>query len=349
MVNKSISLDYFGAINGGAGFVSYFREIFDPIGRVYVIKGGSGTGKSRLMRELDTRAIEKGYATERILCSSDPSSLDGIIIKELDTAVLDGTSPHVHEPTLIGVRESFIDLSAFLDGEALSWRRAEIEALITAKSERYARIYEYLRMVAKLEEMNYLEAKKCLSTAKLERAVEKSASMLAPSKAPEKKIRIRSAYSENGKITLDSYSLKAGKRFAVRDICGIGRLYLKKLLETSQRRGVSVQISYDTLLTDMPDALYFPDSGASFYIGNAEARDESVINTARFVDDMRLRAYKPEIRAVNRLKNDTEEMLRLEISAVRRLHGALEEIYSSAMRFDLKEKLTAELITRILK
>ena len=37
---------YFAAANTVDGFVSYYDEIFVKCSRVYIIKGGSGTGKS---------------------------------------------------------------------------------------------------------------------------------------------------------------------------------------------------------------------------------------------------------------------------------------------------------------
>jgi predicted ATPase len=343
------NVEYFAALNTGQGFRSFFREIFDPIGRVYVIKGGPGTGKSRLMRELEAAANERGYSSERILCSSDPSSLDGIIIPTIDVAVLDGTSPHVHEPTLVGIRESFVDLGVFLDREKLSGRRTEIEALASAKGRRYAQIYGYIQIISSYENSVLALASRAALADKLEKSVAKYSLYAPTSKKYEKKIRIRSTFSENGRVTLDGYSSGASKRFAVRDVCGIGRVFLKKLLEATERKGAKVTVSYDPVMPDMPDALYYPDSGASFYIGCEGANGENIINTARFVDDMTHRAYKPEIRAIGRLKNSVTDQLKLDIANVRRLHSSLEEIYSSAMDFKAKEAFTAEFINSILK
>ena len=43
----------FAASNSAHGFHSYYAEFFDDaeVDRVFVIKGGPGTGKSRFMRE----------------------------------------------------------------------------------------------------------------------------------------------------------------------------------------------------------------------------------------------------------------------------------------------------------
>ena len=89
---------YFAASNSAEGFKSYYANVFDKndFSKIYVIKGGPGTGKSSFMREIASRADEKGFSAILIYCSSDPASLDGVILPELKIAVLDGTPPHTY-------------------------------------------------------------------------------------------------------------------------------------------------------------------------------------------------------------------------------------------------------------
>ena len=88
--------DFFAGANSGEGFRNLFPEIAD-IEDTYdlmVLKGGPGVGKNTFMREV-ARAMEAaGTAVERLWCSGDPDSLDGVVLPELRCAVVDGTSPH---------------------------------------------------------------------------------------------------------------------------------------------------------------------------------------------------------------------------------------------------------------
>jgi len=45
---------YFAAANGYDGFVSYFEKVFDAkdYTRLFILKGGPGTGKSSIMTHL---------------------------------------------------------------------------------------------------------------------------------------------------------------------------------------------------------------------------------------------------------------------------------------------------------
>ena len=51
------------------------------------------------MRKVGKVALEKGLNVTYFLCGFDPSSVDMIIIEELGVAIIDGTSPHVIDPT----------------------------------------------------------------------------------------------------------------------------------------------------------------------------------------------------------------------------------------------------------
>ena len=83
--------------NTSKGFYSFYRYVLpqDDAKRILCIKGGPGTGKSQLMKKVATHFNKKGYTIEYHHCSSDPNSLDGILVKELNIALLDGTSPHI--------------------------------------------------------------------------------------------------------------------------------------------------------------------------------------------------------------------------------------------------------------
>ena len=126
---------YFAASNSSEGFCSYYDSVFDiqKYEKIYAIKGGSGTGKAFFMKAVAKAAQEKGFSVRYIYCSSDASSLDGIIIEEPKIAVLDGTAPHIYEPKLLGAVDEIVDLGAFLNGEMLMRSKNEIEHILKSK------------------------------------------------------------------------------------------------------------------------------------------------------------------------------------------------------------------------
>ena len=127
------------------GFKGFFESELARIDNVILLKGAPGTGKSTLIKRLGAKCAEMGLDHEMWYCSGDPSSADGIFIKELSTAVVDATSPHPCEPSLPVIRERIVDMAAALDRRVLLGRKGNIEKLLSIKKRSYARAYELLK------------------------------------------------------------------------------------------------------------------------------------------------------------------------------------------------------------
>ncbi len=89
---------FFGAATPN-GAINYIDNITSDIDKRYIIKGRSGSGKSTLMRKIGAYAENVGLSVQYFPCGLDPNSLDMIYIPALSVAILDGTAPHVIEPT----------------------------------------------------------------------------------------------------------------------------------------------------------------------------------------------------------------------------------------------------------
>ena len=86
------TVDFFLGTTTPAGFHGYFRELGQEPGmQLYLIKSGPGCGKSTMMKQL--AQLSQG-PVQRIHCSSDPNSLDGVVFCDKQAAILDATAPH---------------------------------------------------------------------------------------------------------------------------------------------------------------------------------------------------------------------------------------------------------------
>ncbi len=108
---------YFLASNSCEGFVSYFSDCFNPNDnwKAYIIKGGPGTGKSSFMRRIANKAQEIGEEHILCPCSSDPHSLDAVILPKKKQAIIDGTAPHTLDPRYPAVCEEILNFGQFWD------------------------------------------------------------------------------------------------------------------------------------------------------------------------------------------------------------------------------------------
>ncbi len=147
---------FFAASNSARGFQNYFDEIFSPrfVDHLYIIKGGPGTGKSYFMKAVACRAAAAGYAVTEYACSSDPDSLDGLILRRHGGPTIgfvDGTAPHTAEAVRPGVREELIDLGVFWDASVLLRDRDTITRRSAEKAAAYANAYAHLRAAGDMD------------------------------------------------------------------------------------------------------------------------------------------------------------------------------------------------------
>lgn len=101
----------------------------------FILKGGAGTGKSSLMKKIAAE-FEPTEDVTRFYCSSDPASLDAIVLHTSKAIICDGTAPHVMECSYPGVCQKIINLGEYWDEEKLKAFRSEIIE-VTDKTSRF--------------------------------------------------------------------------------------------------------------------------------------------------------------------------------------------------------------------
>ena len=119
------------------GFLSHSDTLFEELDRLFIIKGGSGCGKSTFMRRIGAEAEARGLDVSYILCSSDPESLDGALLPGLGVGFVDGTAPHVLEPQLCGGGANYLNFGEFYDEAGLRANEAEIRQAQRANAAQY--------------------------------------------------------------------------------------------------------------------------------------------------------------------------------------------------------------------
>jgi len=121
------SRHFFPGGNTCYGFYSFYQYLVKPtVKRKYILKGGPGVGKSNFMKKIGQYFENQGYDIEYHWCSSDPDSLDGIVIGNHQAAVLDGTAPHVVDPRYPGAVDEIINLGQYWQPTSLTENRKQI-------------------------------------------------------------------------------------------------------------------------------------------------------------------------------------------------------------------------------
>ncbi|MDO4562725.1 MAG: hypothetical protein Q4C12_02705 [Clostridia bacterium] len=145
---------YFAGANTADGFCDFFMNILpeELQKKVYYIKGGPGVGKSTFMRAIGEALEKNGYDVEYFHCSGDPDSIDGVAAPAIGAALMDGTAPHVCDPSIPGARDTLVSLGDFLDVRMLSPYCDEIKSLNKTIGTHYKRAYRFFAAAAALAE-----------------------------------------------------------------------------------------------------------------------------------------------------------------------------------------------------
>lgn len=146
--------NYFCAANTGDGFVNFFDEILRPYKRSfrYVIKGGSGTGKSTFMRKIAEYFKGKCEKIEYFYCSSDTLSLDGVNLVNENVCIIDGTAPHDVDASVPMVKDKIVNVGEFI-GDGVFYDGDRILETISKKKSIYADLYSYTACCKRVYEM----------------------------------------------------------------------------------------------------------------------------------------------------------------------------------------------------
>ena len=347
---------YFAASNSTKGFVSYYEEIFQNarIGHVWAIKGGPGTGKSRFLREVSVVAEKQGWNCEYVYCSSDPGSLDAVILTKEGKegiALLDATAPHLYEPTCPGAREDIIDLGQFWNSEALGARRAEIEQLGREKGDAYRRAYRYLSGFGDMRANRDSLVLPYIHQSRIALQAQKLMKELPEGDAYSAQPALIHSLGMRGEVGFDTYFREAKEIYVIADCHGAAQYLMRELGKLATQKRLAIRISHDPVEADKIDGIFLCESGIAFAVCTEEECDYPChrICMRRFVDTASMKRIRRELRAIDRISRALKGEAIDALEKVREVHFRLEDIYSSAMDFSAKEAFTKAFCEKIFQ
>lgn len=359
---------YFAASNTFFGFKSYFDGIFgeNNCDRLYILKGGPGCGKSTFMKKIGDFCEKNGFTAEYFRCSSDPSSLDGIIIKELRIAVADGTSPHVIEPKLAGVYEEIIDLGQSWNIEKLSENSEKIRSLSSKKASLYKKAYGFLDICRKIDSVSQQAYQKYIFYDKLEKSAERLVNgILKKSSVHRKKdvfsetIRVTEAFSGSGKQRLCTLEDNADMCIFVKIpdfISGTANAFMDAIRKKLSEKGAEAIICPGAPNPSALSGIYLPNERVSITpyaeelvdLCDRNGKKCRIINAVRFIDTKQLSQKRGEFKFYRKLYSAFEEKAIKALYEAGKIHAEMEKYYGQCTDYSVTEKITTEFLQKLI-
>lgn len=341
----------FAAANSRNGFVSYDSSIFSGVSFLYIIKGGPGTGKSSFMRSIALKALDGGFDVEYFWCSSDPSSLDGLIIKNNDKsfAFWDGTAPHSADLKIPGVNSQFCDLGQFWNVAMLADHSDEIKRIASYKSNCYNSAYRLLSSAAAIDDEIFSLASEYTHHQKLIHFVERLTGHLSDVSTSKIRRLFTSCISGYGELRSAAFENSAENAFYIDEKYRIYPEFFALLADALISKGYSIDISVSPLDPNVIDGIFVHDIKTCFITAhqNDSMSKANFINSKRFIDSTLFSDCRHRMRALSKLRNAIMTDALCSLEKARRLHADLETFYTSAMDFSMLERYKKEIMSKI--
>lgn len=324
---------YFAAANTYHGFKSFFGNIFDyrKFDRIYVIKGGPGTGKSSMMKRIAAHLGDKCDKIEEIYCSSDPNSLDGIICENAmkKIAMIDGTSPHETDAKIPGAIDEIINLGENWDARWLSAKKEEIIELNEEKSTSYKTGYSYLKIAGEAAAfiMNVMEDNYDYNRSKM--LIKEFCPNLSSNKE-NNNIRLISSFGKQGHFKLNTIEKIAGRTIEISGNEFSSMIFMNEVSNHLNFLGISRTEFPNALDPKYLDAIYIPSFDTAFVIGCEGIQADELIKKSIGYETERIKSAKG-IRDI--ALTEAERWFGIASD----LHFRLENIYTQAMCFEKNE------------
>lgn len=346
----------FPGANTSNGFYSYFDYIIPKdVNRIFCLKGGPGVGKSSLMKKVAREFAERGYDVEVFPCSSDPGSLDAVVIKKLKVVLLDATAPHIVDPKIPGAIDEIVNFGDFWNVDNLENNKIEISQCNKEISGCFQRAFKYLKAAEPIFYDIEVKNSDAMDFGKLNKFTEEFMEELF--KGVENKgvfsmprHLFGTAITPIGHIDYaDSLLQDAKKVYYLDGKIGYGKTtFLKRIYEKAVLKGLKVEVFHYPLIPEKIEGIMIEDLGIAITTSSL-FKDQDTINLGEFVNKSKIDECKEELESDEKILDELINYAIYNLKKAKSNHDVIENYYIPNMNFEKVDELKNQLIERILK
>lgn len=346
---------YFLGGNTPKGFFSYYDYLIrqTEARKIYVLKGGPGTGKSTLMKKVALWAEDEGFDVDYIYCSSDPDSLDGLVIPEMKIAMVDGTSPHIVDPKTPGAVDTIVHLGHLWNEKNMRKNKDEILCINGMISEKFTLAYEHLKAAGVLHGTISKLRRRMLNKDRVNSVAEEiiynEIKGISQKGTGFTRKLFASAFCPTGYVS-HSRSLSCGKKYL---LSGNGASYItQKVAATLENYGYDTELFFNPLAPDTEVLhIYVPELDVGIFtqetVGGISSEGAYIPDLSGATDKYLLDEYSEELDNCRQALNAQTEQACGVIKRAKALHDKLECCYIPNMDFAGINKIEQSIIAEL--
>ncbi|WP_102273521.1 PRK06851 family protein [Cytobacillus massiliigabonensis] len=352
--------NYFAGGNTARGFYSLYDSNLQGLNRIFILKGGPGTGKSSLMKAIGTEWSDKGYDIEYLHCSSDNDSIDGVLIPELKVGIVDGTAPHIIEPKAPGAIEEYVNLGEAWDSKALANQKETIIQISKEVSKSFEAAYSTFGEALKIHDsweniyfdhMDFGKADQLTN-----KLIANFYGNIHLNKQSDVRHRFLGAATPKGAVDfVPNLTEDLPKRYFIKGRAGTGKsTMLKKLASEAVYRGLDIEIYHCGFDPHSLDMLIIRELGLAIFDSTSPheyfpslAGDEIIDTYEEFVTPGTDEIFAEQINEIStQYKAKMKEAIFF-LAQAKEYRDKLEAIYIDAMDFSVVDRIKNNIRTEI--
>ncbi len=334
----------FLAANSADGFINNFKSFTENKQGwyTYIIKGGPGTGKSSFMKRVAQTAAEKGENVIISPCSSDPDSLDAVMIEGKKIMILDGTAPHTVDPTFPGISDEIINFGEFWEREILVKEKENIINASNSNKLFHKRAALCIKAAGRVKRDNMKIALLATDIEATVNYAEKQANKYLTSSCGNKQETVcyLNGITPKGEVcfsgTIDS--LVENKVVINDELLTVSNIFLSIVRDIALSKGYSIiTVKNNVLPNEKIDHIIIKEANVAFCTETKNMPIESNnrhIRAERFMDEAQLSKYAKRIKFNKRLEKEFTKQAIESLKQAKLSHDELEKYYIKAMDFD---------------
>ncbi|MDD2503465.1 MAG: PRK06851 family protein [Clostridia bacterium] len=357
--------------NTTRGSYFMFENMIQPAtNRIFIIKGGPGVGKSTFINSISREMIDRGYDVEHHHCSTDPDSLDGMVIPQLGVALLDGTSPHIFDPSCPGALDEIVNFGEYWDENILKPHMEEVQEINKRGSMHFKTAFHILKQSKMAYDQSKWYVEESIDKPKYNRIqrflVESVLEGMVPNyeTAPKARHLFASALTPKGivdfKDTLISRDMKV---YSIKGQPGTGvKEMIERVAKAAEEMGLYTEQYHCPFEPDRLDMLII--TAARIAVMNSTQPEHSTPKAMEGISNISqveeidlgicikqdiLAMYKEERADAEKRYRDLLEKGISHIAEAKAAHGEREKFYYAAMNYEQVNEKRNQILGKILQ
>ncbi len=348
--------------NTPLGFYSFYDFVLprEKGKKLILLKGGPGTGKSSFMKTIGQKFLDLQYNIEFHHCSSDPASVDAMVVPELKVGIIDGTAPHIVDPIYPGAVDEILYLGNHWDGKKLQQQKEKIISLKKQTNLCFQKAYGYLRAAGMIYDNWIMNQKQYMDKGKYNEKVQSLLETLlgnlpiSPTLGEERHLFGSAITPEGFTNFLPSIIGHYSRVYEIKDEPGASaEELLNTLYQQAIRRGLDVECYHSPIQVGKIEDLLIPSLDIAITVSNVY--HHTSVAPTQTIDLTSCIAQSKQQSIILELEQDQKTFENLVEKAVEYLkkakasHHELESYYIESMNFESMDDLMESTFQRLLQ